>query len=81
MMMNTVTKKTACGITYTTPALGMDVTTQHGDFGTIFEVVPRVRKDGVTVYNCRIGKANRPDRMRWATFTWLLDFGTHYRAI
>ena len=80
MNTNTVKKFSVGGITFTTPALGMQIVTPSGDWGMVYEVAPYITKDGRETFRCRIAKSDR-HTMRWVTVNYLRHDGMHYTAV
>lgn len=78
--VNLVKSRTVGGIRFTTPAIGMEITTPSGDWGMVYEVAPHTTKDGRESYRCRIAKSHRHES-RWVTVYWLRCDGERYTVI
>lgn len=80
MKTNTVYSFSVNGIRFSSPALGMNIVTPHGDWGMVFEVDPFFTKDGREMYHVRIAKSHRHES-RWVTVGMLRCDGEHYTAL
>ena len=78
--VNVVKRFSVGGVHFTTPAMGMEITTPDGDWGMVFEVRPHICKDGREVFRCRIAKSHRHES-RWVTVSLLRSHGSHYVAV